>query len=214
MILEFLSSNIEHFSYLGIAVLIGLTSIGAPFPEEAVLLLAGYFVFIGIVKLKYTILFALIGVLIGDNIAYYIGFKKGADFFKLLGRRFKIIGRNINRVLRFFHEHHNKSIFFGRFLMGIRFLVPFMAGSLKIPPRKFFFYNFLGAIIWIPLVIIIGYRLGALLDIGAESKKLKQTVYLVLVLILILYKITVWLRTKYYESFKAKNKEEEGDTEI
>lgn len=200
MITNFLISNIEHFSYLGIAILIGLTSIGAPFPEEAVLLLAGYFVSIDLVKFKYAILAALIGVIIGDNIAYYIGLKKGADFFKLIGGRFKILGGNIERVLNFFHKYHNMSIFLGRFLIGIRFLVPFIAGSLKISSKKFFIYNFLGAVIWIPFVIFLGYRLSSAFDVDLEAQKLKYYVYIALILFFAVYKLLRWLRVKYANS--------------
>lgn len=201
MLIDFLISNITHFSYLGIAILIGLTSIGAPFPEEAVLLLAGYFVSINLIKLDNAVLAALIGVIIGDNIAYYIGFKKGADFFKLLGSRFKILGRNINKIFNFFHKYHNMSIFLGRFLIGIRFLIPFIAGSLKVEPKKFFIYNFLGAVIWIPFVILLGYKLGSVLNVGYESKKIKYYVYVSLVLFFITYKLISWLKIKYNEYY-------------
>lgn len=203
MLLGFLLSNIQHFSYIGIAVSIGLTSLGAPFPEEAVLLLTGYFVFKGVIFLGWAILAALIGVLIGDYLAYYIGFRKGMDFFKFWGKKFKIIGRNLNKVLYFFDKHHSKSIFFGRFLMGIRFLVPFIAGSLKVPAKKFFIYNFLGAVIWVPFVIILGSNLGAVLDIAKESRKIKEYVYLILIFVLVIYKVISWLRAKY-----ANHKEE------
>lgn len=199
MIIDFLSSNIAQFSYLGIAILIGLTSVGAPFPEEAVLLLAGYFVFGGLIKFKYAFLAALVGVIIGDNIAYYIGLKKGTDFFKLLGAKFKILDRNIKRVLYFFHKYHNMGIFLGRFLIGIRFLIPFIAGSLKVPPKKFFIYNFLGAVIWIPFVIFLGYQLGSAFDVDIESKKLKYYVYAGLILFFIIYKLISWLKIKYNE---------------
>jgi membrane-associated protein len=48
----------------------------------------------------------------------------------------------------------------GRFLPIVRTFVPILAGMVRIEFGKFFFFNVVGAAIWIVVMVISGYLLG------------------------------------------------------
>ncbi len=55
-------------------------------------------------------------------------------------------------------RHSGKGIFALRFVVGLRFFAPLLAGSLKIKWEKFFFYNLMALFVYVPLIIFLGYH--------------------------------------------------------
>lgn len=97
----------------------------------------------------------ILGAFMGDILGYVIG-KVSSGFVK------KRFGENINYKLseKFIKKHGGKSVFFARFVSGIKELVPFVCGILSMDLKKFMFWNFLGAVGWSILFICLGYILG------------------------------------------------------
>ncbi len=182
--LNFVGANIEHFSYAGIFGLLFLSSIGLPAPEEVILIITGYLVSVGVVKIEGAIFFAFWGVFLGDNLAYQIGFKKGEGLLNDLVRRFKIPTSRFLWAKSFFDRHAGKSIFFSRFLLGVRFLMPYMAGAFKLPRFKFVAGAFLAALIWVPGMIILSFYFSQALDLVAIFKSIKHWIFIGIILII------------------------------
>lgn len=178
---DFLSANIEQFSYVGIFGLLFLSSVGLPAPEEMILILTGYLVSTGFVNIWGAILVALCGVFLGDNLAYHIGFKKGEGFLRELVRRFKISSRQFSRAKSFLDCHCAKAIFFSRFLLGMRFLMPYMAGAFKLPRVKFTIGAGLAALIWVPGVIVLSFYFSQALDLVEIFKDIKHWIFITII---------------------------------
>src|SRR3989344_1169543 len=83
MLFDFLSVYLVEFSYLAILSVISVSHI-LPIPEEAVLIAAGYVASLGFGKLGNFVLVCLLGVLIADNMAYWIGRKKGEIILQIV----------------------------------------------------------------------------------------------------------------------------------
>jgi membrane protein DedA with SNARE-associated domain len=136
----FLLSYSEPFIYAGIFLILLLCGLGLPIPEELTLLTGGFFVSLGIIRFYPTLAIGFLGILGGDLAIYAIG--------KTWGRQF-------------FRDHGNKTVFIARFISGLRVAAFFAAGTMGIKLSKFLLHDFLGALILIPLLILLGYYFGA-----------------------------------------------------
>jgi membrane protein DedA with SNARE-associated domain len=63
-------------------------------------------------------------------------------------------------------RYGNRAIFYGRFLAGLRALIYVSAGTLGVPPSRFFLYDLLGAVISVPVVVSLGYLFGHEIDVA------------------------------------------------
>jgi len=182
--LDFISANMEQFSYAGIFGLLFFSSVGLPAPEEVILIIAGYLVSAGLVNIWGAMIAAFFGVFLGDNLAYHIGFKKGEGFLRGLVGRFKISSRQFSRAKSFLDCHCTKAIFLSRFLLGVRFLMPYMAGAFKLPRAKFTTGAGLAALIWVPGVIVLSFYFSQALDLVVIFKNIKHWIFIGLIFVI------------------------------
>jgi membrane protein DedA with SNARE-associated domain len=159
------SAYIEHFTYLGLLVVLILCGMGLPVPEDLALLAGGFLVHRGITRYPMTLLVSLVGVVTGDNSLFYIGRRFGAGFVTYLTIGRPNSQRQIDRLKDFMRRHGHRAIFYARFLAGLRALVYLTAGSLGVTPGRFFCYDLLGAIISVPVVVSMGYLFGAEIEL-------------------------------------------------
>lgn len=162
--LGLISGYIEHFSYLGLFVVLMLCGLGMPIPEDVVLLTGGYLVHRGITRYPITLAVSLFGVVAGDNSLFFMGRHFGSGLV-----RYFSIGRpgrksQIERIEGFMQRHGHRAIFYARFLAGLRALVYLSAGSFGVRPTVFLLYDLLGALISVPIVVTLGYVFGKQLE--------------------------------------------------
>jgi membrane protein DedA with SNARE-associated domain len=153
--------NITTFTYSGIFLFLMLTVFGFPFPEDAVLLLAGAVVSQGIIRIIPTLCVSYVGVVTGDLILYYIGRRYG--ILIVTDRRFhRIVSEaRMEKVGRWFHRWGNSLIFFGRYLVGVRAQVFLCAGIFRISAGRVLLYDSVSAMIGVPAMIYLGYFFGS-----------------------------------------------------
>jgi membrane protein DedA with SNARE-associated domain len=61
---------------------------------------------------------------------------------------------------RFVGRYGPVAVFLARFVIGLRFLAGPLAGSLDLPWRSFWIANVLGAVVYVPLMVGMGYAVG------------------------------------------------------
>jgi membrane protein DedA with SNARE-associated domain len=159
-----ISGYIEHFTYIGLFVVLMLCGLGLPIPEDVALLAGGYLVHRGITRYPITLAVSLVGVVTGDNSLFFLGRHFGSGLV-----RYFSIGRpgrkqQIERIEGFMQRHGHRAIFYARFLAGLRALVYLSAGSFGVRPPVFLFYDLLGALISVPIVVTLGYVFGKQLE--------------------------------------------------
>ncbi len=159
-----ISQYIEHFTYAGLFVVLMLCGLGLPIPEDVALLAGGYLVHRGITRYPITLAVSLFGVVAGDNSLFFMGRHFGTGLV-----RYFSIGRpgrkhQIERIEGFMQRHGHRAIFYARFLAGLRALVYLSAGSFGVRPGVFLFYDLLGALISVPIVVTLGYVFGKQLE--------------------------------------------------
>jgi membrane protein DedA with SNARE-associated domain len=128
-------------------------------PSTPVLLLVGGIIATGKLPFWEIYLAAVLGAVIGDAISYTVGFA--------LKDRIKTIWpfRNyldlLSRGEAFFAKHGGKSVFIGRFIPGVKAVVPGIAGMMGMPYRWFTIINVSSAFAWAAAHILPGMLLTA-----------------------------------------------------
>lgn len=155
----------EHFimsyGYFGVALIIGLESMGIPLPGETALISAALFA--GTtheIDIFGVIAAAVTGAVIGDNLGYLIGRKFGLPLLLRYGPRIGITQPKL-KLGRYLFAHYGVSVvFFGRFVAVLRTLAAFLAGINEMAWGAFFAANFLGAVLWASAFGGAAYLLG------------------------------------------------------
>jgi membrane protein DedA with SNARE-associated domain len=159
-LVAFVSTYIEHFTYLGLLVVLVLCGLGLPVPEDAVLLTGGFLAHRGVVQYPVTLVVSFVGVITGDCSLYFLGRHFGTGLLRYFGLMHPNSRRSIAKMRAFMARHGHRAVFYGRFLAGLRALVYLSAGSLGVPITRFLFYDIMGAVISVPLVVSLGYYFG------------------------------------------------------
>lgn len=173
-----------HFAYAAVLLLAlseSLPVIGALVPGSAVIIALSALVPSGTLKLWPMLLAALLGAIIGDGFAFWLGHRYHRQ---ILGRW--PLSRQPGLLAKseaFFSRHGDKSVFIARFTPGVRAVVPLFAGILHMPVGRFYVANILSALIWAPSHILPGVLVGASLGFfGAAAEPLAGLAMLLVVL--------------------------------
>ena len=192
---QFFINYIEHFSYFGIFIIGATTGYLIPLPEEIFLLLVGYIAGIGIYNVYIATLFAILGVLAGDNILFWLSKYKASKLVDRLKRRL-----DKHKIMKYRHlmkKHIGKTLFTLKFIVGLRIFSPFLAGSMKIKWRTFQFYNLLAVLIYIPILTFLGFHFHNKLALVITGVELVRHLIFLLVLVLIGFLFTIFVTNKF-----------------
>ena len=155
-----ISAYIEHFTYLGLFVVLMLCGLGMPIPEDVALLAGGYLAHRGVTRYPITLAVSLLGVVAGDNSLFFLGRRFGTGLVRYFALAWPGRQPQIERIARFMQRHGARAIFYARFLAGLRALIYLSAGSFGVRPAVFLLYDLLGALISVPIVVTLGYIFG------------------------------------------------------
>lgn len=155
-----ISSLIEHYGYLFVFFGVMLGCSGIPFPGATILLAAGILVQQGHLNLGYTIVFGILGAILGSQIGYWAGKRGGRSFVLKWGSYVKFTPERLGRVERFFVRYGGKAVFASRFVSIFRVLGAPVAGMSQMRRGTFFLYSAFGGMVWPTVVVLIGYFFG------------------------------------------------------
>jgi membrane-associated protein len=98
----------------------------------------------------------------GNLLGYYIGRRTGTTMVGRPGARVLTQARLV-RAQDFLDRHGWWSVVLARWIPWIRTLAPLIAGAARMNPRRFLLSTFVGAIAWVPALVIAGYYGAGLL---------------------------------------------------
>ena len=148
---------IEHWGYLAIFVFVVLGNLGVPVPEESILVLAGYLVWQGDLRLPLVLLVGVLSAIAGDNLGYWLGRRYGQAAIARYGRWVLLTPARLDATRRFVTRYGAFGVFAARFIAGLRFMAGPVAGSTGLPPLAFVAANALGAVVYVPTMVAAGY---------------------------------------------------------
>ncbi len=145
------------------------------FPGTSLLVAAGALMATGTLSYVPVLAGAVLGATLGDTVSYWIGrrFGPGLDRLWPLSRNPGLLPRGI----RFFAKYGGLSVFLGRFFGPLRAIIPLAAGIMQMPTVRFWVANVTSALVWAPLLILVGDSVGKL---GEKLIGTKNLVVLVL----------------------------------
>jgi len=158
------SEMISNYGY-------GAAVIGALVEGDGVAILAGIAARHGYLLFPLTALCVALGGFIGDQTLFFLGRRYGDGIL----RRFKHQQQRIDWLHSRIHRHEALWIIGIRFAYGFRLIGPLLIGASGVRPRRFLFYNIIGALLWGFFMTGIGYAVGEILrDFFAEHHVSKR----------------------------------------
>ena len=100
----------------------------------------------------------ILGAVAGDGLAYALGRRFGRGLFQRWP--FSHAAGWLPRSEAFFARHGGKSVFWGRFVPGVKTVVPVLAGVAGMPVPRFVLANVISAVVWGLALVLAGLGLG------------------------------------------------------
>jgi membrane protein DedA with SNARE-associated domain len=142
---------VHAYGLVVVAAVIGLESLGFPFPGETALILAGIFAGTKHDLNIFAVVFTAAGAaIVGQMIGYIIGREYGYWLLLRYGPYVGITESRIKLGEYLFLRYGSKIIFIGRFVPLLRSLAGILAGANRMPWRQFMLANIVGAVAWAP----------------------------------------------------------------
>lgn len=165
--------------------------LGLLVPSLPILLLVGGIIAQGHLPFWPIFFAAAFGAIIGDAISYAVGYLL-KDRVKTVWPFTRYVGL-IEKGEVFFARHGGKAIFIGRFITGVKAVIPGVAGMMGMSYRYFTFINVISAFVWAAAHILPGMLLTAWLDSIGLSLELVIVVGAIVLTVLFLL-IHYWKR--------------------
>ena len=128
------------------ALLEAVPVVGAVIPGSTVILALSALVPGGELKFEGVLAAAILGALIGDGTAFWLGHRSQREILNA----WPLVNypKLIEESEAFFHRWGVLAVFFARFVPPIRAFVPITAGSLGMEPWKFYSVNAAAILVW------------------------------------------------------------------
>ena len=154
------STVLAHWSYGAIFLTVVLGNVGLPVPEETVLVLAGYAVWRGDLHGPTVLAVGVVSAVVGDNLGYWLGRRYGRLALERYGPWVGVTADRLRRVADVVARYGGWAVLVARFVTGFRVLAGPLAGATGFPPRSFLLANILGACLFVPFAVGLGYGVG------------------------------------------------------
>lgn len=130
--------------------------VGVPVPDQLLLVVSGYLILTKALSAAPTLLAAVLGSVCGITLSYIIGRWSGS----YLAKKDFAVAR-LDKARSYFERFGSWTLVFGYFVPGIRNLIGFTSGVMRLKPRTFAPCAYLGAVVSSLTCVALGYFLGS-----------------------------------------------------
>jgi membrane-associated protein len=95
--------------------------------------------------------------IIGDNIGFLLGRKLGSRPIRWMKKIFHLDEEDIGAAKDQIRRHGGFTVFFARYIFGLRTVAGPLAGVLGMEWKRFVLFNALGAVTWVTAIGLTGY---------------------------------------------------------
>lgn len=187
---EWVLTIMAKFGYFGIIFAMFAENVFPPIPSEVIMPAAGFAVARGDLNLLLVILAGTLGSVLGALPLYYLGRlfnqERLVTFTEKYGKYVFVRAEDVISSNRWFEQHGNKAVFFGRMVPGIRSLISIPAGMNNMPMVSFLALTALGSSIWTTLLTLAGYHFGKNYEVIATALAPYSKVFLLLAMVIII----------------------------
>jgi membrane-associated protein len=160
-ILDLLRDAVVNYGYWAVGAALLLENAGVPVPGETILLLSSFMAYSQHeLSLPWIVVVATLAATAGDNLGFAAGYHGGRPLLNRYQAIFRIRQSTLVRGENLFARYGALTVFFARFVFGMRIVAGPMAGVLRMSWKKFLLFNFLGAAVWVTAISAVGYSFG------------------------------------------------------
>jgi len=156
MIQQSMALWLGQYGYSAIFFLLIGGIVGFPVPDQLLLVVSGYLILTKSLALAPTLFAAVLGSICGITLSYVIGRCSGSYLAKT-----GFAAARLEKARNYFERFGSWTLIFGYFVPGIRNLIGFTSGMLRLKPRFFAPFAYLGAIVSSLTCVALGYFLGS-----------------------------------------------------
>jgi membrane-associated protein len=167
--------------------------VGFVLPGETAVILGGVLAYRHSVSLTLMAAVVVAAAVIGDSVGYEVGRRYGQRLLKrpIFARHQAAIDGGRARL----HKYGGRAVFLARFTAFLRAVMPGLAGTVRMPYRRFLPWNAAGGLIWGVGYTILGYLAGASYKtVENYAGKLSEVILAVVVLGLLTW--VIWRRRR------------------
>ena len=148
---------ITRHGYSLIFMIALLESLGLPVPASVALLIAGAASSWGKLSFPASVAAAVIPIVLGDSLLYYLGRSSGWALLSVLCRVSLNPETCILRSAESFYKRGKLTLLFAKFVPGVATMAPPLAGSMKMKYSQFFLFDTSGTILYCMVYASAGY---------------------------------------------------------
>jgi membrane protein DedA with SNARE-associated domain len=161
--------------------------VGFVLPGETAAVLGGVAASRGHVPLVAVLVVVVAAAVIGDTVGYEVGRHLGTRILRwhaLEKRR-----ERIDRARDFLARRGGAAVFLGRWTAFFRAVMPALAGTARMPYRRFLAFNAAGGVLWSIAVVLVGYFAG---ESYARIEKLVGRGAAIVIAAIVVVALVVW----------------------
>ncbi len=174
-----------------------ISFLGGFITGESVIISLAFLSANGLLPLWQVLIFCTLGMYASDFVPFLIGRTK---FFVRLLHRKKLSAREKrieDRLLHYAHNNFFLALLYTKFIYGASIPALIYFGSRKKSYKYFILYNLLVELIFVPIVVLIGWLSGKGFGLATTFyKDFKIVLLLIIIFVVILFFITRWINEK------------------
>jgi len=194
IVYQFLTRFFTHYGYGAVFAGVMLENAGLPVPGESVLLFGGFLAHEGTLRLKWVIVLAIAGAIVGDNLGYLVGHYGGVKVLRRMRGHALLPAGRFDQAEKAVLRYGAWAVFTARFIVGLRILAGPLAGSVRMRYRDFFVANAAGAALWGTTMGAAGYLLGSSWQrLVHFARNIDLAILIVVVAAVLIWILRAWL---------------------
>lgn len=161
--------------------------VGFVIPGETAAILGGVAAKLGHVSFAAVLATVMVAAVVGDSVGYEVGRHLGPRILSwpILAKR----SEGLARAQDFLARRGGAAVFLGRWTAFFRAVMPALAGTARMPYRRFLAWNAAGGVLWSAVVVSVGYVAGASY---AKVEKVLGRDAAFIVLAIVIIGVVVW----------------------
>jgi membrane protein DedA with SNARE-associated domain len=156
-----LTQLIGHFTYPGVFVVLLVSGLGVPIPEELPIAIAAMMARWEVMRWQGALLACMGGALAGDVVLYWVGRHFGRRILRWPIVRLRVLTpAREARIMEAYRRHGLKFLVVARLVMGLRSAAFLTAGLVRVPFLWFFLVDMVAVLVSVPLTFGVAYAVA------------------------------------------------------
>lgn len=195
-----ITSFVLHYGYAAIFGAILFESFGFPLPGETLIIVSSVLASKGHFNIFWIVSLSISATFVGNSIGYAIGFFGGRKLVLKYGEYIFLDENNLSKMETFFSRHGSKIVTFGRFIIGVRQFNGIVAGISKMDWWRFFWFNLLGAVLWVGLWSSAAFLWrNKLIHFLAEFEYVGECISIISIILVVTFIVFLFIKNKKIE---------------